>query len=153
MRPYTEEAYSDDTMTVYQVPIFGEFKHSCSGVLDSFLLSEFHRLFSVFTLQLSRAAGRAGAARLEVPPPPGRTTPSLTATEEVQVSREIHLSEPLLFVRNKHRVLIVCRLVGERADVTRDPSLVVSFICKVRRFQLVVISVKYNEHMKDVCVF
>uniref|UniRef100_A0A671X356 Zinc phosphodiesterase ELAC protein 2 n=1 Tax=Sparus aurata TaxID=8175 RepID=A0A671X356_SPAAU len=30
VRPYTEEAYSDDTMTVYQVPIFGEFKHSCS---------------------------------------------------------------------------------------------------------------------------
>lgn len=26
VRPYTEETYVDDTMTVYQVPIFGEFK-------------------------------------------------------------------------------------------------------------------------------
>lgn len=69
------------------------------------------------------------------------------------MSREIHLSEPPLIIRNKRRVLIISCLVGERRGVTRDPSLAVSFICKVRRFQHVVISEKYDEHMKDVCVF
>lgn len=35
VRPYTEEAYEDDTMTVYQVPLFGESR--CS--------SEFYLIF------------------------------------------------------------------------------------------------------------
>ncbi|XP_030264862.1 zinc phosphodiesterase ELAC protein 2 [Sparus aurata] len=75
VRPYTEEAYSDDTMTVYQVPIFA---------------------------QSSSRSGRSS-------PPRG---PASTRTDDTFTNS--HGGSP-----------------GERADVTRDPSLVVSFICKL----------------------
>uniref|UniRef100_A0A8C4I0T7 Zinc phosphodiesterase ELAC protein 2 n=1 Tax=Dicentrarchus labrax TaxID=13489 RepID=A0A8C4I0T7_DICLA len=41
VRPYTEEPYSDETMTVYQVPIFGEFRYLCLF---------FFRVFSCFLI-------------------------------------------------------------------------------------------------------
>lgn len=32
VRPYTDEPYADNTMTVHQVPIFGEFRYSRSDL-------------------------------------------------------------------------------------------------------------------------
>lgn len=79
-------------MTVYQVPIFGEFR--CSRPFSYFLVVDVRWLFPVFTPQLrwgqkSSPPSRAGAAPLEVLPPPGWTTSTLTTAEtvrEVQVS-------------------------------------------------------------------
>uniref|UniRef100_A0A4W6FJ50 Zinc phosphodiesterase ELAC protein 2 n=1 Tax=Lates calcarifer TaxID=8187 RepID=A0A4W6FJ50_LATCA len=54
VRPYTEEAYTDDTMTVHQVPIFGEFRSvSYFLILTSASESVSNRELIV-TLQLSQ---------------------------------------------------------------------------------------------------
>ncbi|XP_073351035.1 zinc phosphodiesterase ELAC protein 2 [Pagrus major] len=82
VRPYTEEAYSDDTMTVYQVPIFGQSRGDSRNV--------------------SPKSGRSSPAQ---GPASNRTDDNYT---------------------NSHR-----GSPGERQNATRDPSLVVSFICKL----------------------
>lgn len=100
VRPYTEEAYTDDTMTVHQVPIFGEFRSvSYFLILTSASESVSNRELIV-TLQLSQriTAGSTPpgrAAPLEVPPLQRKTTFTSTAAEtvqEVQVSPRTSLS-------------------------------------------------------------
>ncbi|KAM8724851.1 zinc phosphodiesterase ELAC protein 2 isoform 1-T1 [Acanthopagrus schlegelii] len=80
VQPYTEEAYSDDTMTVYQVPIFAQ------------------------------SRSRNGSPRSDRSSPP--RGPASTGMDDT--CSNSHTGSP-----------------GERRGVTRDPSLVVSFICKL----------------------
>uniref|UniRef100_A0A4W6FJ99 Zinc phosphodiesterase ELAC protein 2 n=1 Tax=Lates calcarifer TaxID=8187 RepID=A0A4W6FJ99_LATCA len=68
VRPYTEEAYTDDTMTVHQVPIFGEFRSvSYFLILTSASESVSNRELIV-TLQLSQRITAGNT-------PPGRAAP------------------------------------------------------------------------------
>lgn len=60
VRPYTEETYSDDTMTVYQVPIFGGFVSWLLLFLFLNLRKEFvcHLIFFFFYAVVSAAKSR-----------------------------------------------------------------------------------------------
>ncbi|XP_075435752.1 zinc phosphodiesterase ELAC protein 2 isoform X2 [Ascaphus truei] len=90
VRPYTDAEYTDDTMTVYQVPIFS------SDILN----------------KTSAASPSAGTK-------PGRASPNSQSPKAKKGSPKPTQAAPA--VREEHR---------DRPSA-RDPSLVISFICKL----------------------
>lgn len=88
VRPYTEETYTDETMTVYQVPIFAQLRNE--------------------DRQLSPKSGRSSPS--QSPPSPRRDDIHNNTCRDGTSSPDLE---------------------GDTRNTTRDPSLVVSFICKL----------------------
>lgn len=111
VRPYNEETFTDDTMTVHQVPLFGQFKPFFFSFKSPFLSWEgFHSRMIDCSLQQSQEeteGSRAAAARV----PRKERNFKIKAEDGIQVSLQT-----LQISLNKRKIKKIVGLCSNNED-------------------------------------